>query len=424
MVKLSLKSHGKLIMADYLEKRRQLYYAVLTVPKALQAVLGLRFVKSTGTGDKRRASIIASQLVAGWKLQIEQAKGNDTGFLADAIQFRADIENELDAEHRDTLESVLLDRVSTLEQSQGFAQAKQFYDVAMGTQTPHSLYFDNWKSQLTISQRTAEQYAKDVKVFIEQFPVIEDVNKKDVSLWLDGLSAKGVSRDTQLRIIKGCRNYWKYLSRYNIKGMVEQPFNQVILADKGKKKAPRETFEPHEIVELWSMAKSRQEDTLADLIALGAYTGARIEELCSLMVKDVSEDVFNIIDSKTSAGVRAVPIHSHIKPIIKRLRDGSQDGYLLPNLTVGKFGDRSNTMSTRFSKLKTKAGHGHTKVFHSLRHTLVTTLVNAGVMEFHIADIVGHEKKGVTGNVYAKAISIDVKRVAIEKVTYPFPELT
>jgi integrase len=420
-------------MADYLEKRRQLYYAVLTVPKSLQADLGLRFVKSTGTGDRRKAKGIASQIVAGWKLLIEQAKGNDTSVLKRAIQWREELEKAQDHKQRAIIESLIADEALALAYPRGeddedvdmvlVAQGKEFYQVSTGVKTPHSLYFDNWKSQLTISQRTAEQYAKDVKVFIEQFPVIEDVNKKGVSLWLDGLSAKGVSRDTQLRIIKGCRNYWKYLSRYNIKGMVEQPFNQVILADKGKKKAPREPFEPQEIVELWSMAKSRQEDTLADLIALGAYTGARIEELCSLMVKDVSEDVFNIIDSKTSAGVRAVPIHSHIKPIIKRLRDNSKDGYLLPNLTVGKFGDRSNTMSNRFSKLKVKAGHGRTKVFHSLRHTLVTTLVNAGVMEFHIADIVGHEKKGVTGNVYAKAISIDVKRVAIEKVSYSFPEL-
>jgi integrase len=81
-------------------------------------------------------------------------------------------------------------------------------------------------------------------------------------------------------------------------------------------------------------------------------------------------------------------------------------------------------MSSRFSKLKIKAGHGQLKVFHSLRHALVTALVNAGVMEYHIADIVGHEKKGITGNVYAKAININVKRAAIEKVSYPFPELT
>lgn len=411
-------------MADYLEKRRQLYYAVLTVPKSLQSKLGLRFVKSTGEGDRRRAATIASQLVAGWKLLIEQAKGNDTGFLAEAIQFRDDIEKSQDAEYKEVLEDSLIDHVYDIEQAKGFTKAKQFYDVAMGLQTPHSLYYDSWKGQLTVSLRTVEQYSKDVKLFIEQFPVIENVNRKDVSLWLDSLTAKGMTKSIQKRIIKGVRNYWHYLTRYNIKGMVEDPFHRIILADKGKKKTPREAFEPNEIVELWNMAKDKQDYVLADLIALGAYTGARIEELCSLMVKDVSDDAFNIIDSKTAAGVRSVPIHSHIKAIVKRLKDNTTDGYLFPNLPFDKFGKRSNTLSTSFSKLKIKAGHGRLKVFHSLRHTMVTALVNAGVLEFHIADIVGHEKKGVTGNVYAKTISIDVKRMAIEKVRYPFPELT
>lgn len=414
-------------MPNHLEKARNNWDAVLTVPAELRGANGLpslRFRKTTGTPDKRKACTIASQLVAGWKLLIEQARGNDTGVLAGAIQFREGIEKAQDAEHRDTLQSVLLNHVGDMEQSKGFTKAKQFFDVAMGVQTPHSIHYDNWKAQLTVTPRTIEQYSKDVKLFIEHFPVIEDVSKKGVTLWLDGLSAKGVTKSIQKRIIKGCRNYWGYISRYSIKGMVEAPFYQVILADKGKKKSPREIFEHNEIVELWAMARNEKKDVLADLIVLGAYTGARIDELCSLMVKDVAEDVFNIIDSKTSAGVRAVPIHSHIKPVIKRLKDNAKDGYLLPDLTLDMFGKRSSTMSSRFSKLKRKSGHGSLKVFHSLRHTFITALVNASVMEFHIADIVGHEKKGVTGNVYAKAISIETKRDAIEKISYPFPELT
>ena len=413
-------------MPNHLEKARNNWDAVLTVPTELRGVNGLpslRFRKSTGTPDKRKACIIASQYVAGWQLLIEQAKGNDTSFLADAIQFKDDIEKAQDAEYRDTLESVLLDHVERIDQSHGFSQAKQFYDVAMGVQTPHTLHFDNWKSQLTVTPRTIEQYTKDAQLFIEQFPVIEDVSKKGVSLWLDGLSAKAVTKDTQKRILKACRNYWGYISRYNIKGMVEDPFHKVLQADKGKKKTPREAFEPHEMVTLWTMARDKQDDVLADLIVLGAYTGARIEELCSLMIKDVHEDYFKVVASKTNAGIRDVPIHSHIKSVIKRLKDGSKDGYLLPSLSLGKFGDRSNTMSGRFSKLKTKAGHGRLKVFHSFRHTLYTALSNVGTPEFHIYDIVGHEKRGLA-SVYAKATDIRVKRDAIEKVSYPFPELT
>lgn len=204
--------------------------------------------------------------------------------------------------------------------------------------------------------------------------------------------------------------------------MVEDPFHKVILTDRGKMKAPRDVFEPHEVVQLWKMAKDDKEDVLADLILMAAYTGARINELCSLMVKDVTDDVLSIIDSKTYAGIRDVPIHSQIQSVVRRLKDDSKDGYLLPALAFDKFGNRSNTMSSRFSKLKIKAGHGSLKVFHSFRHTVITALSNAGVIAFYIADIVGQEKEGVTG-MYVQTTDINVKRVALEKVSYPFTQL-
>jgi integrase len=410
-------------MPDYLEKRRQLWYAVLTVPKSLQAELGIRFVKSTGTGDKRKASTIAAVFVAGWKLQIEEAKGNDTSHLSKAIQFRGDIQNAKDAEDREALELALINHLDRGDDNVT-ASDKEFYAVAMGHKTLSEPYYKNWKAQLTVSPRTIEQYSKDVTLFIDKFSVLEQVTKGEISLWLDCLASNGASKDTQKRIIKGCRNYWKYVSRYGIKGIPDDPFYQAILTDKGKKKPPREPFEPHEIVALWATATNRHDNVLADLIALAAYTGCRIEELCSLMTRDVSDNVLNVTDSKTAAGVRAVPIHSRIIPLVKRLKEHAKDAYLLPNLTPDKFGDRSPSVSRRFTTLKTKLGHGSVKVFHSLRHSAVTSLVNAGVLEFHIADIVGHEKKGITGNVYAHTIPIDIKREAIEKLRYPFPELT
>lgn len=40
---------------------------------------------------------------------------------------------------------------------------------------------------------------------------------------------------------------------------------------------------------------------------------------------------------------------------------------------------------------------GRTKVLHCLRHAIITAMVKAGVTEYVVQDIVGHEKKGVTG---------------------------
>ena len=71
------------------------------------------------------------------------------------------------------------------------------------------------------------------------------------------------------------------------------------------------------------------DDTLKDLITLAAYTGCRIEELCILKLENVSDDKIEIVDAKSEAGWRTVPIHHHIAQTVARLVATSTDGYLL-----------------------------------------------------------------------------------------------
>jgi integrase len=42
----------------------------------------------------------------------------------------------------------------------------------------------------------------------------------------------------------------------------------------------------------------------------------------------------------------------------------------------------------------------HTKAFHSFRHTFISSLLNDEVPELSIAQIVGHEGKRVTSQIY------------------------
>ena len=43
--------------------------------------------------------------------------------------------------------------------------------------------------------------------------------------------------------------------------------------------------------------------------ASAAYTGCRIEELCILKLENVSDDKVEIVDAKSEAGWRTIPIH-------------------------------------------------------------------------------------------------------------------
>ena len=161
---------------------------------------------------------------------------------------------------------------------------------------------------------------------------------------------------------------------------------------------------------------------LSDLILIGAYTGARIEEICSLKVEDIDlkKFTFKITDSKTEAGKRLIPIHSKLKNRIEELIKESEDGFLISGLTENKYGDRSNAIGKRFGRLKSFEGYGKSHVFHSIRKTLVTMLENQGVGENVAADIVGHEKPRITYGLYSGGTTLEVMREAIERISYDF----
>jgi integrase len=180
-------------------------------------------------------------------------------------------------------------------------------------------------------------------------------------------------------------------------------------------------FTPKEIVNLYKLAQKAHE-TLADLILIAMHTGARIEEICSLLCKHINlhDESITIVDAKTEAGERTIPIHPYIKNRIEVLISKSKDDYLLSGLSKNKYGDRANALGQRFGRLKTKNNFSSRHVFHSIRKTFTTMLENAGVGENLAADIVGHEKPRITYGLYSGGASLEVMRDAIKKISYEF----
>jgi integrase len=218
------------------------------------------------------------------------------------------------------------------------------------------------------------------------------------------------------------RSFWRFLVKAEAVPPGSEPFALVELPPVSRKEAANKGWTPfprEAVALLINAARAKEDPELVDLITLGAYTGARIEELCALKLADIGAASFQIIDSKTAAGVREVPIHAALVPLLERLRVSSQDGYLLSGLTFNKYGDRSNAIGKRFGRMKTALGFGSQEVFHSLRGTLVTALENAGVSENLAADIVGHEKPRITYGLYSGGASLEVKAAALAKVSYP-----
>lgn len=138
-------------------------------------------------------------------------------------------------------------------------------------------------------------------------------------------------------------------------------------------------------------------DDIAKTVLFLIYTGLRAGEFCDLTDDSIDEDmVIHIIDSKTDAGKRDVPIS-----------DKAQRLAPIPHFKT------YNQFYYRYCKWQKKYDFNHR--LHDTRYTLVTLLAEADVDERIIRSIVGHKGNGVTEEVYTH-ISIEVKRDALNKL--------
>lgn len=422
-------------MSDHIEKRRNLWYATFTVPEKHRQALGRRhFRKSLGTADKRRAKELAKPIVAMWKATIRQLEGEVDAIRREALSWRGVLMAERAAGAHDAVEAMellLSDKAEELERQEGLARAQEFFGIATGAKTPSTEHLAGWEATLSpLSAKNRDQQGRDVRAFTGRFPFLEDATEEAVETWVEQLRNKGATESSLRRQLGAWRGFWRHLEKAKVVKPKSAPFALVKFdAPRGAKKAGKwHPFEAEDVVRLWTAAKNKGDDVLADLIAMAAYSGARIEELCALQWRDVGPASFKVVDSKTIAGIREVPIHPALCGLLSRLRDEQRDGhggdpaqdaYVFAGLTFNKYSDRSNAVGKRFGRLKTAMGFGDRHVFHSFRKTLVTLLERAGVPENVAADIVGHEKPNITFGLYSGGNSMETKARALALARYP-----
>ncbi|POO57851.1 hypothetical protein CTT39_04195 [Agrobacterium rosae] len=171
---------------------------------------------------------------------------------------------------------------------------------------------------------------------------------------------------------------------------------------------------------------------------IGIYTGSRLGEIAQLHLKDIREQdgmwVFDMNEEgdrkslKTSAARRLVPIHQKlidagILGYVQAMKDRKATK-LFPDFTYDPKNGWGRQQSRWFNDrllvelgLKTK-----TRVFHSLRHTVNTRLLQAGVSPALVKSIIGHEQEGMTHRQYFKeGYTLQQLNDSIQKLDYSQP---
>lgn len=184
---------------------------------------------------------------------------------------------------------------------------------------------------------------------------------------------------------------------------------------KPKPKIVRIPFSDSEIQQLWDNIQF----PFVDMILVGIYTGFRPQELSILKIADVDLTNRTIIGGlKTDAGRnRTVPIHSKIIGLVQQNYDqaikmqseclfNDQDGQHGTWLTYDKY-------RGRFKKIMKKLNMEHKP--HDTRHTFITKAKDAGINEYILKLIVGHEIQDITEKVYTHRTLTDMQN-EIEKI--------
>lgn len=202
---------------------------------------------------------------------------------------------------------------------------------------------------------------------------------------------------------KKCRVLLSQLYQYAMKNeIVETDLSRFLELPKHVPVYIKRPFTARQIGKLWKSVDTVK--GVKDVLIL-IYTGMRAGEYISLSAGDVNlrQQYINIKKSKTLAGIRKIPIHKKILPMLAERKAG---GKICPC-------DNYESFRRLFDHAIKELNMHHTP--HECRHTLATMLDRAGANETAVKMILGHARTGVTKGVYTHKTLADLRK-AINKV--------
>ena len=126
---------------------------------------------------------------------------------------------------------------------------------------------------------------------------LQDFFDKEIKTWSSQYHAKVV-----------LRGMYKYALKYEI---VDKDYSALVELIKRERVITRKIFTENEREILFNL-----DNRISKVLCILIYTGLRIEEFLSLRREDIENNFIFLKQSKTSAGVRAIPIHNKIRNIV------------------------------------------------------------------------------------------------------------
>lgn len=195
---------------------------------------------------------------------------------------------------------------------------------------------------------------------------------------------------------KKVKNLLSLLYQYAIKSNIcSTNYAALISIGKNHPIYPHHIISRQKINRLWRHADMPGVDSVLILL----YTGLRVSEMLQIEKKNINlrQRFIRITKSKTSSGIRIVPIHPKIMPFILNRLSNPGD-FLICDSSGNPYNYTKYRSSVWNKAMKLINGLNHTP--HDTRHTVATLLDNAGANETSKRKILGHAGGDITERVY------------------------
>lgn len=435
----------------FLERHGNKWRVVVNVPRDLREVMGKTKLKqSLDTDSLEVANRLKWSVFDALQAQINQhrspedatAEALKLAALRRRIQDAGENEWHIDDEIVRRAEEIAGKPVGIDREGQPVFEPKKdqaalaFADVAFGRRTPIDAHRKTYLDQLDVKVRTradderAFGYLQDwckreaVPAFLETFGKREAVRFADYFRANSG----GRSPVTLNKYILRLSIYWQWLAnRDAVSGNVWEgrtyPVPRVLNEDKER------PFTDAEVVKLFAGPATQQ---MQDLMRVAALTGARIEAIVDLKVKDCQGRNFTFKPQKREPGARDCPIHPSLQDIVRRRTAGkAPDDDVFPEWPpVRKKGskrERSFKASHQFTLYRREVGVDDRRPdkrrslinFHSFRRWFITKAEQAGQPESTIQTVVGQKRASIAFGVYSAGPSLEQLKACVGAVKLP-----
>lgn len=221
--------------------------------------------------------------------------------------------------------------------------------------------------------------------------IFTDIKYVDYQRIIDTMRRHGLSYSS----VKKVRSLISLVSKYAAKiEASNKNYAELLTLGKNKPVRPHKVFSRQKINRLWSHTDTPGVDTVLILM----YTGMRCSEMLNLDKSNVNlrQQYIRITKSKTAAGLRIIPIHHRITPLIEARMACPGDALICDD--TGRPYNYGRYCTIWRSVMHRIRADGHTT--HDCRHTVATLLDNAGANETAKRRILGHAGGDITERVY------------------------